>query len=170
MTFALLAMFTCTTFAAQVQSTIGFVIISGAEFKTADYYKMIQSEFKSKSGAKFQFGNELQSKYQRYLLENDLVGNTIPRKQNLIDFTARSSCDKILFLFVDSTTDHQNNAKSRQKDRLTVQIDGYLCDKFSVREVVTSAQESNSKTSDLRARREAFKKCLKEISKSLPNL
>ena len=166
----MLIIFTCTTFAAQVQSTVGVVIIGGAEFKTKDYYKMIQSEIKSKNGAKFQIGNEIQSKYQRYLFENDLVGETTPRKQNLIDFTVRSSCDKVLFLVVSSTADHQNNPKSRQKDRLTVQVDAYLCDKFSVREVLSSVQENHSKTSDLRARRGAFRKCLEELAKGLTSL
>lgn len=163
-TIALLIIFSCNAFAAQ-RSTIGFVIVGGAEFKTNDYYKMIKDEFKPKNGAKFIIGDEMQSKYQKYLIEYDMVGNTVPRRQNLVDFVARSGCSEVIFLFVTSSTDHQNNPNTRQKNRISVQVDAYRCDGIRVIDVQTTSQESNSKTSDLRARREAFRKCLDEVAK-----
>lgn len=168
---ALFFMFYCNfsvNAATNFQKAVGVVVIGGAEFKTPDYYKFIEKSFNAKSGAKIYIGGELQNKYQKFLLNRDLVGNEIPRKQDLIDFTAVSGYGKILFIVVsDSAIDHQNNAKRRQKDRISLQVDGYLCNNFSVIEVATTSQESKSKTSDLRARRGAFKKCLEDISKSL---
>lgn len=162
MSFALLVIFSCSAFAA-TKSSVGFVIVGGSEYKTEDYYKTVSGTFKGKANISIKIGDEMQSKYQKYLLEYDLIGETVPRKQNLVDFTARSSCNEVVFLFVTSTTDHQNNPKSRQKNRLTVQVDAYRCNGFSVVDVQTTSQESKSNTSDLRARREAFKKCLKQI-------
>ena len=141
----------------------GIVIISGAEFKTSDYYKIISKTFKLPNG--YVIGDEMQSKYQKFLLENDLIGEKLPRKNYLLDFTAQSGCERILFLVVTSTADHQNNSKSRQKNRISVQVDAYLCDRYKILEGATSAQQNDSNTSDLRARRGSFKKCLTEIAK-----
>lgn len=162
MTLALLAIFSCTALAAP-KNIVGFVIVGNSEYKTANNYKMIKNTFDGKK-ISINVGDEIQSKYQRFLLENDLIGIDAPRKQNLIDFTARSGCNEIVFIFVTSTTDHQNNPKTRQKNRLSVQVDAYRCNGFHVVDVKTTSQQSDSKTSDLRARNEAFKKCLKEIS------
>ena len=168
MSFALLVIFTCSAFAAkEPPTTLGIVIIGGSEFKTADYYKMIPKVFDFKKNITCKIGDEMQSRYQKFLLEYDLVGNDTPKKQNLIDFAARSGCNKILFLVVDSSADHQNDFKSKQKNRLTVQTDAYLCDGLQVIDVQTTTQESDSKASDLRARREAFKKTLTELAKAI---
>ena len=167
MTLAMLIIFSCTAFAA-ANNSVGVVIVGGAEFKTKDFYKMIPNVFDlNKSRCKV--GDEIQGKYQKFLLERDLLGETIPRKQNLIDFAAKSGCSKVLFLVVDSTADHQNDPKRNQKNRLSIQVDAYLCDSLQVIDVQTTGQESNSNTSDLRARRKAFKKCLEELSKTMKN-
>ena len=166
-TFAFLAIFifTSTTFAAK--NTLGVVVVGGAEYKTKDYYKIIQGSLDVPSNFNLLIGDKMQSSYQKYLLEYDLVGEKIPRKQNLVDFTARSGCDKVLFLFVDATSDHQNNAKSKQKNRFLVQVDSYLCDGIKVLDVQTTSQENNSRTSDLRARRGSFRKCIDQLSKAI---
>ncbi len=148
---------------SSAQGNLGIVIVGGAEFKTADYYKIVSQTFKLQEN--FKIGDEMQSKYQRFLMENDLLDEKIPRKQHLLDFTAQSGCEEILFLIIDSTADHQNNGKRRQKNRLSVQVDAYLCDSYKILEGATFVKDSKSKTSDLRARREAFKKCLTELAK-----
>jgi len=166
-TVTFLAVFTCgisiSSATRETGKEVGVVIIGGAEFKTADYYKMIPQSFKLPRG--YVIGDQMQSRYQLFLMENDLLDEKIPRKNYLLDFTARSGCSKVLFLVVDSATDHQNNPKTRQKNRLTVQVDAYLMDQFKIIAGAGSVQESKSKTSDLRARREAFKKCLTELAK-----
>ena len=164
---AILMMISCTAFAAKDFSrSVGVVVVGGAEYKTPEFYKFVKSKFDPKSGAKFDVGGDLQNKYQKFLLNRDLVGNTIPRRQDLIDFAAASGYGKILFVVVsDSSAEHQNNSKSRQKDRVSVQVDGYLCAASGVIDVATASEQSNSKTSDLRARRGAFKNVLKNLQK-----
>lgn len=163
---AVLVILTSSAFAAS--NNVGVVVIGGAEFKTPEFYKIIQNEFNPKSGAKFVVNGDLQNKYQKFLINSDLVGNNTPRRQDFVDFTAMSGYSKILFIVIpDSAADHQNNPKTRQKDRISVQVDGYLCNNLNVVEVATASQHSNSKTSDLRARRGAFKKCLEDLAKTL---
>lgn len=166
---AILITFSCTVFAAKDFSrNVGAVVVGGAEYKTPEFYKFVKDKFDPKSGAKFEIGGDLQNKYQKFLLNRDLVGNTIPRRQDLIDFAAASGYGKILFVVVsDSSADHQNNSKSRQRDRVSVQVDCYLCSAGGVIDVATASEQSDSKTSDLRARRGAFKKCLEELAKTL---
>ena len=166
---AILIMISCTAFAAKDFSrAVGVVVVGGAEYKTPEFYKFIKNKFDPKSGAKFEVGGDLQNKYQKFLINRDLVGDETPRRQELIDFTAASGYGKILFIVInDSNAEHQNNAKSRQRNRTAVQVDGYLCNNSGVIDVATASQQSDSSTSDLRARRGAFKKCLEELAKNL---
>ena len=165
----MLAISACTAYAANdLSRNVGVVVIGGAEFKTPEFYKIIEKNFDPKSGAKIFVGGDLQNKYQKYLFNNDLSVNTLPSKRTLVNFVAASGYGKILFIEIsDTNIDHQNNAKSRQKDRIAIQVDSYLCDNLNVLEVATTSQDFNSKTSDLRARRGAFKKCLEDLSKNL---
>ena len=167
--FAMLAISACTAYAAtDLSRNVGVVVIGGAEYKTPEFYKIIEKNFDPKSGAKIFVGGDLQNKYQKYLFNNDLSVNELPSKRTLVNFVAASGYGKILFIEISNTNiDHQNNAKSRQKDRITIQVDSYLCDNLNVLEVATTSQDFNSKTSDLRARRGAFKKCLEDLSKNL---
>ncbi len=163
-----LLMFSCTTLAAEkTYSKVGVVIIGGTEFKTEDYYRRVEKIFSAPKGPFCRVGKDMQTKYQKFLLNNDIIGETTIRRQNLVGFVKESGCQKILFLVVEENIDSQNNSGGRQKNRITVQVDGYLCNDMSVLEVTTSSQDFKSKTSNLRARRGAFEKCLEEIAPTI---
>ena len=132
--FAMLAISSCSVYAAtDVSRSVGVVVIGGAEFKTPEFYKIIEKGFDPKSNSKIVVGNDLQNKYQKYLFNNDLSVNTLPSKRTLVNFVAASGYGKILFIEIsDTNIDHQNNAKSRQKDRIAIQVDSYLCDNLNV--------------------------------------
>ncbi len=155
-----------TTFAA-ARNDVGVVIVGGAEFKTDDYYKIIQNEIKPSNGTKVFVGNELQTRYKKYWLNNGYIGEQTPQKEDLIQFAAASGCGKIVCLIVTDTVDKQNSSNHRQKNRVSVQIDAYLCTPTNVVDVFFASDDETSKGSPLRARRGAFKKCLKEIGQSL---
>ena len=163
---AILFILTATTCAAR--ENVGVIIIGGAEFKTDDYYKIVKDELKPRSGAKILVGNDMQSRYQKYWLNRGYVGDQTPRRDDLISFTRMSGCGKVVCLVVNnSAVDSHNNAGRREKDRISVQVDAYICTPNAVAEVFTASCDSNSKTSNLRARRGAFRKCLDTICKSL---
>lgn len=171
----LLALMICfalssSVLAARDFQNVGVVIVGGAEFKTDDFYKIVRDEIKPKSGAKILVGNDIQTLYKKYWLREGYIGEQPPQKDDLIKFSAMTSCQKVVCLIVaDSVVDKHNNAKSREKDRISLQLDAYLCTPMNVVDVFSMTDEENSKTSNLRARRGAFRKCLKEIGKELNN-
>lgn len=153
---------------AKDYNNIGVVIIGGAEFKTDDFFRIVKSELNPKSGAKILAGNDMQTRYKKYWLNRGYIGEQTPQRDDFIHFTATSGCRKVVFIIVaDSVVDKHNNAKRREKDRVSVQLDAYLCTQTGVEDVFSASDDELSKTSNLRARRGAFKKCLDEISKSL---
>ena len=169
----LLALLICfalsgTTNAARDLQSVGVVIVGGVEFKTDDFYKIVRDELKTKSGAKISAGNDLQTLYKKFWLRRGFIGEQPPTKNDLIDFTRTSGYQKVVFVIIsDVTLDTHNNAKSREKDRVSIQVDAYLCTPLNVADVFAAGDEELSKTSNLRARRGAFRKCLKEINKEL---
>ncbi len=168
MTAAIFLLMTSSAFAAQNSQDIGVIIVGGAEFKTSDYYKIIKSEVKPASGSKIVFGNDLQTRYKKYWLQRGYIGEQMPQKEDLINFTNMSGCEKIICLIIsDAVVDKHNSSNHREKVRISVQLDAYICTKTDVVDVFSASEEEDSKGSDLRARRGAFQKCLKEICKTL---
>ena len=156
------------TASARDFNSVGVVIIGGAEFKTDDFYKAVRSEISPKSGAKIIVGNDMQTLYKKYWLRKGYIGEQTPQKEDLIEFTATSGCNKIVCIIVSDVVDDQRNSgKHRQQNRISVQLDAYLCTSTNIADVFSASKEVNSKGSALRARSGAFKKCLNEISKSL---
>lgn len=149
-------------------SSVGIVLIGNAEFKTPDYYNIAKAEIHPRSGAKCEIGSQVQSQYAAYWLNKGHVEEQTPSKQDLIDFAAESGYGKVLFLVVsDSTIDVHRNAKSKEKDRISVQVNGYLATSTSVLQIYTAAHHEDSRTSNLRARRGAFRKCVDEIGEAM---
>ena len=147
---------------------IGVVIVGGVEFKTDDFYKAVRNELKPKSGAKIIVGNDMQTLYKKYWLREGYIGEQTPQKDDLINFAATSGCRKVICIIVSDVVDDQRNSGNhRQQNRISVQLDAYLCTPTDVEDIFSASKEVNSKGSALRARNGAFKKCLEEISKSL---
>ena len=166
----LLALMICLMISgtALARENVGVVIIGGAEFKTDDFFKAVRSELNPKSGAKIIAGNDMQTRYKKYWLNRGYIGEQTPQKDDLIDFAATSGCNKIVCIIVSDVVDDQRNSgKHRQQNRISLQLDAYLCTPTNVEDVFSASKEVNSKGSALRARSGVFKKCLDEISKSL---
>ncbi|MBE8955614.1 MAG: hypothetical protein SR2Q5_08160 [Quinella sp. 2Q5] len=165
--FMAVAIFFALTGTAFAAEGVGAVIIGGAEFKTSDFYEVVRSEFKPDGGTKVIAGDELQTLYKRYWLKRGYIGEQPPQKEDLVSFAQMSGCDKIIFLMVTDTVDTQNSSNHRQKTRISVQVDAYLCTRTDVVDVFSASDDEDSKGSPLRARRGAFRKCLRSIGKSL---
>ena len=159
----LIAAFSCTAFAATNYGT-KVVVIGGGEFKTADYYKIIEKTLGTQGKNRFECGNEIQKRYQVFIMDRYDIGEDKPHKQDFIDFTAWSGYGKVLFLVLDENIDTQTHGKHSQKNRSTIQMDAYLASGSGIVDFSTTSQEFTSKASNLRARRGAFEKCLKEIA------
>lgn len=169
---AIFSLITCTAFAAQISAkninrATKVVIIGGAEFKTQDYYDIITKTLGSKTKTSYECGDDIQRNYQMFMVERYDIGENKPNKKDLIEFAAQNGHGNTLFLIVDETIDTQNNAKSRQKNRCTIQLDAYLVNDTQIVDFTTTSKDSTSKTSILRARRGAFEKSLKAVAKAM---
>ena len=162
----IVAAFTCTAFAASNFGT-KVVIIGGGEFKTSDYYKIIEKNLGSKSSNRYECGNEIQKRFQVFMMDRYDIGENKPRKNDMVDFSAWSGYGKVLFLIVEENIDTQTHGKHSQKNRSTIQMDAYLATSSGISDFNTTSQEFTSKASNLRARRGAFEKCLKDIAASM---
>lgn len=168
LTAMIMALISCTAFAASNSSntfkSTKVIIIGGAEFKTKDYYNLIQKVLGSKTKTLYDCGDEIQRQYQLFMMNRYDIGETTPKKQDMIDFTARSGYSKTLYLILEENIDKQNSDNHSQKNRSTIQLDAFLVSNSNIVDFATTSQDSLSKASNLRARRGAFEKCLKEIA------
>ena len=161
----LMTLLTCTAFAAQNSyNSTKVVIIGGAEFKTKDFYKIVEKNLGSKTQTAYECGDKIQRQYQVFMMNRYDIGENKPRKQDFIDFVDSNSYNKVLFLILDENIDTQTHGKHSQKNRSTIQLDAYLVNRSGNIDFSTTSQEFTSKASNLRARRGAFEKCLKEVA------
>lgn len=152
--------------AAPYTERAGVVIVSGAEYKTEDYFDFVEKFFvKPFSGKErqFQYGRDAQNKYQNFWLDKGYLEEQTPTQRDFIEFVSYGAYDKVIFLKVqDSVTDQQG-----KRSRLSVNVNVFLVDRRKVLKAASSTNEEDSKSSQLRARRGAFKKCVKELSDAL---
>lgn len=158
-----------TALAANLTERIGVVIVSGADYKTKDFYEFAEKYFvKPFDGdeRQFQFGKDAQNKYQNYWLDRGYLEEQKPTQKDFIDFVSYGAYDKVIFLKVeDSLAEQQKN-----RSRLTVNVNVFLVDRRKVLKAASSTNEEDSKASQFRARKGAFKKCAKELSAAIAPL
>lgn len=170
---SLLVLFSCSAFAASIHaSKIGVVILGSSDFKTNDYFNSIKSSFPSNNNYTVEYGSTIQSKYQNFWLNKGFLEEQKPVKQDLIDFVKNSGYGKVLFIMVNNPVvdTHQtpvNLFNTVVSSRASVSINAFVVDNENIIKVASSTKEDDSQTSELRAKRGAFRKCLQEISTSI---
>ena len=152
--------------AANFTERAGVVIVGGAEYKTEDYFDFVEKFFVKPFASdkmQIQYGRDAQNKYQNYWLDKGYLEEQTPTQRDFIEFVSYGAYDKVIFLKVqDSVTDQQG-----KRSRLSVNVNVFLVDRRKVLKAASSTNEEDSKASQLRARRGAFKKCAKELSAAI---
>ena len=145
-----------------VQSGVGVVIIGGADFTTADFLKAASEQM----GAEYQLGQELQQKLALFWYDKGFVEDqTKMSKDEMIEFAKYSGLDRIVYVttgtpvvensqdfFVGSIIRASMNARV-----IIMEADGTMVDLFS------ASQNGDSRSSEMRAKRDCFKKIMREI-------
>ncbi|MBR1730322.1 MAG: hypothetical protein IJ728_12460 [Selenomonadaceae bacterium] len=146
--------------------SIAVVIVGNADFKTKDFFKSVEQFFKSPTEKPIIVGSKIQSKYQTYWLEKGLLSEGEPTQVDFIEFVNYSGYGKIIYLKIDDAVlDTHERKKGKARSRSSITVNAFLVDSQGIKKVVSETQEEDSKTSELRAKRGAFKKCVEEIAK-----
>lgn len=149
------------------------VIVGNASVKTPDFFQYIDEAFNSKdnNNKKVAFGTEIQSLYQTYWLDKGFLEEQKPTKQDLNDFVKYSGYNKVLFLIINTPVVEKTKQGGggwgtwsvTEKTRASIGLKAFLTNENSVIKATDVTKEDDSFTSELRAKRGAFKKCMEEI-------
>ena len=153
------------------QSQIAVVVVGGSDYKTKDYFSSIKeylAEPFDETNINVSYGDAVQTKYEEYWLDKGELDEPRPGKQDLIDFVSYGNYNKVLYIVIkDSVVDTNGRGKNNDYVRTSIGINAILANKDGIIKTQNINDESVSKTSVLRAKRTAFKKCMEEIGKTM---
>nr|MBO6295703.1 hypothetical protein [Schwartzia sp. (in: firmicutes)] len=162
----LVGLLACAVCAAQekppVQPGVGVVIIGGADFTTADFLKAASEQM----GAEYQLGQELQQKLALFWYDKGFVEDqTKMSKDEMIEFAKYSGLNRIIYVTTGTpVVENSQNFLSGMVIRasmnarvIVMEADGTMVDLFS------ASQNGDSRASEMRAKRDCFKKVMREI-------
>ena len=145
-----------------VQPGVGVVIIGGADFTTADFLKAASEQM----GAEYQLGQELQQKLALFWYNKGFVEDqTKMSKDEMIEFAKYSGLDRIIYVTTGTPVVEQSKdiwvgsiiRTSMNARVIVMEADGTMVDIFS------ASQNGDSRASEMRAKRDCFKKIMREI-------
>ena len=145
-----------------VQPGVGVVIIGGADFTTADFLKAASEQM----GAEYQLGQELQQKLALFWYDKGFVEDqTKMSKDEMIEFAKYSGLNRIIYVTTGTpVVENSQNFLSGMVIRasmnarvIVMEADGTMVDLFS------ASQNGDSRASEMRAKRDCFKKVMREI-------
>ena len=165
------ALICCCGTAAAAQSQIAVVIVGSSDFKTKDYFSTIKKylvEPFDETNTTVSYGNDIQTKYQEYWLDQGELDEQRPKKQDLLNFASYGNYNKVLYIVLkDPIVEQSGRGKRSDYIRASIGISAFLADKNKIIDTQSVTYESISKTSILRAKRDAFKKCIEDVGKTM---
>ena len=135
------------------------LLIADADMKTEDYMNKVSDCLKESPNVVF--GTKIQTKYQEYWFEKGELEEGKITPQVLFEFRKFSGYDKCLYLITEKTIEKTRQRigwGSYDKTRASSGADKIL-------KMINVTQNADSDTSDLRAKRAAFEKAMKELAK-----
>ena len=149
---------------AQSSQQTAVVIVGNADYRTKDFIECTKDYFKPVSG-ELATGKDVQNKYQKYWFDKGLIEEGKPTKEDFIAFANYAGYNKVIFLVIkDSVLEQHGRKKGKDRSRISLTVNAFLVDRNHIKESASATNEEDSKTSELRAKRGAFKQCVKEIS------
>ncbi|MBR2180133.1 MAG: hypothetical protein IJ862_07060 [Selenomonadaceae bacterium] len=151
---------------SKTNQQIAVVIVGGADYRTKDFTSYAKDFFNPGEGMTIAHGKDVQNQYQKYWFDKGLIDEGTPTKEDFVEFVNYSGYKQVIYLVIkDSVLEQHGRTKGKDRSRVSLTVNAFLVDKTHVLEGTSSTNEEDSKTSELRAKRGAFKQCVKEISK-----
>ena len=152
------------------------VLIGNSDVKTPDFIKYIDKEFNNEEAKKrIACGVEIQSIYQNYWFQKGYLEEQKLQKQDLHDFVKFSSYDRCLVLIISDPVVEKTKVPAgwfttAEKTRASMEVKCFLADSTDIIKSFSVVKNDDSMASDLRAKRGAFEKCVKEFVKEFKPL
>lgn len=153
---------------------VGVVIIGDSYFRTEGYYKYAKERLmptdKNVTNYNIFVGDDVQSKYQEYWINKGFLEEQAAQKDDLISFVEYSGYDDVFYIIIkDPVMDTHTYGLFGQNTffRTSLQINTFLCDKEGIVKSYSISRDGDSKTSELRARQEAFRRGMNEIGDNM---
>lgn len=152
------------------------VLIGNSDVKTPDFIKYIDEQFNGEETKnKVICGSEVQSVYQNYWFQKGFLEEQKLQKQDLHDFVKFSSYDRCLFLIISDPIVEKTKIPAgwfttAEKTRASIEVKCFLADDTNIIKSFNVTKNDDSMASDLRAKRGAFEKCVKEFVKEFKPL
>ena len=148
------------------------VLIGAPDLKTEDFINAMQDSFNgSENNTRVASGTEIQSKYQEYWLNKGELEEGKLTPAVMFDFTKYSGYDKCLFVVAKETIEKSKRPASLwmmvEVTRASVELKCFLADDKNVLKIINVIKNDDSVHSDLRAKRGAFEKGIRETAKQL---
>ena len=168
LTVALIS-FTALGYAAKADTCA--LLIADTDMKAEDYVNKVKECLKGNPNV--DFGTHIQTKYQEYWFNKGELEEGKATPQVLFEFREFSGFDKCLYLITEKSIEKSIQPAlftKIEKTRASVNIKGYLIGQGTdgtgkVLKLFNVVSSADSDTSDLRAKRIAFEKALKELVK-----
>ncbi len=146
------------------------LLIADTDMKAEDYVNIIKECLEDSPNVAF--GTHIQIKYQEYWFNKGELEEGEATPQVLFEFRKFSGYDKCLYLVTEKSIEKSSRPDlfSRiEKTRATINIKGYLVGqdtngKDKVLKMFNVVASADSDTSDLRAKRSAMEKAMKELA------
>ena len=147
------------------------LLIADTDMKAEDYVNKVKECFQGNPNV--DFGTHIQTKYQEYWFNKGELEEGKATPQVLFEFRKFSGFDKCLYLVTEKSIEKSIQPAfltKIEKTRASVNIKGYLIGQGTdgtdkVLKLFNVVSNADSNTSDLRAKRIAFEKALKELVK-----
>lgn len=152
------------------------LIVGGADVKTKDFIERLEENLNRDLDEdiykKVDCGTQIQSLYQNYWLEKGELEEGKLTKAVLHDFVKFSGYDRCLFLVisepdVEKTKINLGLFGYAENTRASIEVKAFLADESRVLKIMSTTKNNQSSTSELRSKRGAFTKCIKEVCEEM---
>ena len=172
---------TCSTSEAGFKDRINApkvcaLIIGTPDVKAKDFMERLEEnlnrDLDEDKKKKVECGTNIQSLYQNYWLEKGELEEGKLTKAVLHDFVKYSGYDRCLFIVVEDPKMEKSKISagifgSIEQKRASIEVKGFLADQEKVLKIINVTKNNSSETSELRAKRGAFTKCIKELCEDM---
>ena len=144
------------------------LLIATPDLKTEDFMNAMEDKINPENQQNAVVGTAIQTKYQEYWLNKGELEEGKLTKDIMHDFVKFSGFKKCLFVIPTMQMEKSKVPSGLfmrvEKNRASIEVKGFLVDDANVLKIINVTQNDDSIHSDLRAKRGAFEKGMRDLA------